>query len=398
MRQRLRWAIVALSVIGLLRGVSVPVVEALTGVRVAYTDYGHRGNVLIMDASGRFLTPVTTRAGSGVSYPHYSWSPDGRYLLLVRQHSLGQALLWDLLLMDSNGDLIRTLVTGAPWSPLFPPAWAVDGDQIAYVAKKMTAGTITHNAVNRLDIQGHFLLLFEYDSKDFYENSGPPPSDSLFEAETGQAMTAPSAQWSVSRSVVVYGTSPGPGLAMLNVHNGRLFVAHQASEAALSSLGVLALRNAGNVVLVDTATGGVIRTVAPGELPAWSSDGRTLYFERRTPGTPLLFHAVTGALTSSFPTYTSAIWRVRADGVGLVRLTSQDAFGFGPLRPLADGSVICSRVDNSRALWQHQPAGSAAYPPAQLSRYSPGVQIQRLDASGTVITLVGHAGRPATQP
>jgi Tol biopolymer transport system component len=111
------------------------------GTPVAFTAYAHGDNVYLMDAGGGAWTTVTTRAagsGGSIRYPYYSWSPDGKYLLLVRETDGRDAhtpSTWDLLLMNRQGDLLRTLVARAPIDSLFPPSWAVDGDQIAYVAR-----------------------------------------------------------------------------------------------------------------------------------------------------------------------------------------------------------------------------------------------------------------------
>ena len=58
-------------------------------------------------------------------------------------------------------------------------------------------------------------------------------------------------------------------------------------------------------------------TTEPSEdiVPAWSRDGRTLYFVRRTPGPLLSLRDSLGNAIAS-QTYTTAIWQARADGSG----------------------------------------------------------------------------------
>src|SRR5205807_572020 len=101
------------------------------------------------------------------------------------------------------------------------------------------------------------------------------------------------------------------------------------------------------VVLANPRTGTMVRTVGPGELPAWSHDGKTLFYVRRITGKLLhMFDSVTNPISSQ--TYTSEIWRTDSEGKNGVRLLRQDAFGLGPLQVMPDNHIlIFSHVDNA---------------------------------------------------
>ena len=97
-------------------------------------------------------------------------------------------------------------------------------------------------------------------------------------------------------------------------------------------------------------------------------------------------------------TYTTAIWRANADGSHLLRVTSQDAFGFGHLQMTPDGRfLIYSRVDNPWNLWQHRLAGNR-YTNTLLQLYGPRVSIQRLAVGGQPVTIASGAGSPVVRP
>jgi hypothetical protein len=149
--------------------------------------------------------------------------------------------------------------------------------------------------------------------------------------------------------------------------------------------------------LPEPTPGALGRAIAPGELPAWSRDGRVLYFVRRTPG-PLLHMRDRLGNEADSQTYTTAVWQGRADGSSLRQIAAFDAFGTGPLHLAPDGrSLVFARVDNSWALWRHRLAGDVVTP-ALLARYGPRVAVVRLSLDGTLHTLVADAGQPAVQP
>jgi len=132
-----------------------PIPTSYAAVRVVFT--GKDGNVHMMDANGNNRSQLTSLAsnGSGVSYPWYEWSPDHKYILLVRSHINASS---DLLLFNQNGNLLSTLATGIPLGyPAFYPTWAIDDDVILYVAAKQVSATNSCNVtlfVSRVNVQG----------------------------------------------------------------------------------------------------------------------------------------------------------------------------------------------------------------------------------------------------
>jgi hypothetical protein len=151
------------------------------------------------------------------------------------------------------------------------------------------------------------------------------------------------------------------------------------------------------VVLVDPRTGAVRRNVARGELPTWSHDGRTLYFVQRTQQQNLGWQDAFGN-TVGTTIFSTAIWQARSDGSGLSRLTTQDAYAFGPLSAMSDGkALIFALIDNSLNLWRHRQADNHI-PDSVLAQYGPTTSVRRLDlATRSLVTLATNAGRPEVQ-
>src|SRR5690349_19176558 len=128
---RLILCTLALVVGGLSTNVSVAAPAPPTlPVLVAFT---RAHNVYLMSGAGGRSAAITTRGGvSGIQYPAYSWSPDGKYLLLLRWHS--NSSKGDLLLLNQRGKVLRTLAPSIPAPADFWPGWAIDADQIAFIA------------------------------------------------------------------------------------------------------------------------------------------------------------------------------------------------------------------------------------------------------------------------
>lgn len=378
--------------------------------RVAFT---RLNNVFLAGLNGTARVAVTTRgtdaqAANPVSYPFYSWSPDGKYLLLVRWS--GQKQTQTLLLLDARGTVLRTLASGPP-SLHFFPSWALDADQIVYDAwerpVKNARMARAYHAVNRVDLAGHKAFAWWFYADDFCESEGNAPAEELYAREFGTDITRPSMQWSVRRHLAVYSTTCFGGLLATDTRTGqtRRLGSRNASwyDAALSPLGVLAVASGhggfgigGHVLLANPRTGAVLKTLPAGESPIWSPDGQFLYFTHRTPGRTLPLRPVAPAAWSNTPmqTFTSAIWETHADGSGLARFPPQDAYAFGPLH-IANGgqTLVYSRVDNPWTLWRHRRADNR-YTDSMLRLYGPRVQIQRVNPGDSPVTIVSGAGRP----
>ena len=367
--------------------------------------FTRNANVFLMPANGGTTNVVTTRGSTsydGIHYPAYAWSPDGKYMLLVRDHG-GQS--FDILLLDQSGTVLRTLVTAAPAFYDVLPGWALDADRVAYVAAIIAGKTDLQVVVNQVDLTGHSTPLWRYHALEGCGGGTPDPSGQLYWREVGYEGVAPTLQWSTRQRLAIYTSACIGTVSVTNLQTGAT-QPFGSGEVALSSTGqAAAVRysdTAGvlvpEVVLVDPRTGTIRRTVAPGELPSWSPDGRSLYFVQRTRQQQLGWQDELGNnLGTSI--FSSAIWRAGGDGAHPTRLTTQDAYGFGPLSVTPDAkALIFSRIDNSWNLWQHRQAGNRI-PTSFLSRYGPTTSVQRLDlATHAVKTLASTAGHPEVQP
>jgi len=362
--------------------------------------YSQNFNVYQMNALGGNRHTLTSRGSGyrGIYYSAYSYSPDGKYLLLVRSDRGAGSLL----LLNPNGSVLRTLAR-VPVYTDFAPTWALDSDRIVYIASEPQQRRPSRVSVDSVDLLGRTSFLWSYSSTGLCEDYTFDPAELLYDQQTAGDGHSPTVQWRVATHLAVYTGSCGGGtvyVANTRSHVSRLLNLRW-TEASLSPPGRLAVtqvsRGGSHVLLTYAYPGAPVRSVAPGELPLWSRDGKFLYFVNRTPGMVLsLRNPARQAVTSR--TYTSAIFRANGDGGHLLRLVSDDAYGFGPLSLTPDNrSLVFSRVDNLWRLWNHRlPNGS--YTDAQLRQYGPRVSIQRFISGQTALTLALNAGRPAVQP
>ncbi len=378
---------------------------AAPDLRVVYTQHE---NVFLLDtASGRTLQ-LTTRGGQGdVDYPGYAWSPDGRYLLLVRDNRT--TLAKDVLLLDRTGTVLRTLASTAT-SSVFQPSWAADSDIVAYVATTTQAAAGPPGVIDHLwsvDPSGRRAPLWSFVEAMGCGGGTSDPSAQLHWRETGFGGVAMTFSWRTAQHLAVY--TPTLCAGTVDVTDTRTGQTGQLGrhpsqwgEGVLAPNGTVVAAVIGGgqdrtVVLAAPRAGALGREVAAGELPAWSPDGRVLYFVRRTPGPLLHLRDSLGNETDS-QTYTTEVWQSRADGTRPRRIASFDAFGAGPLHVAPDGrSLVFARVDNSWTLWRHRLAGNIVTD-ALVARYGPRVAVVRLSLDGTLRTLVADAGQPALQP
>lgn len=372
-------------------------------------------NVFVTNTAGKSVTAITSRGTGyqGIYYPWYQWSPDGRYILLVRSEpATGNRRQEDLLLLDARGKILRTLATMPAYTDFYPH-WAIDGDQIAYVAwtKWPKTSTIPYYAINGVGIDGKKHVVWGYWSIGVGCGGGTSdPAETAFWGETGFGGMPSSLQWSLARHLAIYSAGCDGGLKLTDTRTGATRVLgtqrNSWNEAAISRAGTLAVTGGTcgsktctpNILLVNLTSGAIVRTIPGGELPSWSPDGRTLYFERRRPSrTRITMVDVTGNTVTFQPNITS-LWSAHADGASEKQLLAEDAFGFGRPAVTGDGrSIIFSRVDNDWRLWNHRLTGNR-FSPALIRQYGPSVSIQRFDSSGGLVTIATHAGLPSVQP
>ncbi len=402
-RQRLLVVPAVLSMAVWLGGAASAVTPPARPLRIVFLRHD---NVYLLDTATGTSRALTTRGGHGdIYYPWYEWSPDGRYLLLVRGHQ--SSTVQDLLLLNADGAVLRTLASTQVTS-IFAPHWATDANLIAYVASATPSATVPGNVdhLARLDVQGRRSPLWSFGEPAGCGGGTSDPSEMLQWTQTGFGSLAMTFYWSTTRHLAVYTNSLCAG--SVDVTDTRSGVTRPLGlhptlwhEAVVSPSGVIAATtvsaNSRTIMLTTVQPGAPVHAVGPGELPRWSRDGRFLYLIRRTPGAVLHMVDEFGNPVDS-KTYTTSIWRCNADGSGLVRLASFDAFGAGPLHLTPDGrALVFARVDNSTNLWKHRMAGNRIT--ADLfARYGPHVSVARLGLDGSLTMLIGDAGMPAVQP
>jgi hypothetical protein len=274
---------------------------------------------------------------------------------------------------------------------------------VAYLAARLGGQRGVRELVYSVDVNGRRSLLLSYeDVAGGCGGGGGDPTQTLYWEQTGNGGMSWPLQWSMKQRLAL-----GDGMlfdlrAGTARHLGR--GPAQLSEPALSPSGALAatVRTCGHVecdsrvVLVNPRTGTAARTVAPGEMPAWSPDGRFLYFVQRVPGRVLKMTDPNGN-SVSIATYTTILWQADARGTYLQRLAIENAYGTGFLQVTPDGrSLVYSRVDNAWSLWQHRLSGGR-FTDAMLQRYGPKVRIERLDLGRQPVTILAGVGLPAVQ-
>jgi WD40-like Beta Propeller Repeat len=371
-------------------------------------------NVFLMNTDGTNIVTVTGRGTGyqGIYYPWYQWSFDGKYLLLVRSEPLPKSQRRQhLLLLDPTGHVLRDLAT-LPESADFFPSWALDANQIVYVASENwpKSASAPLNTVNIADVSGNTHVAWRYRS--IGEGCGggsPDPADAVYWQETGFGGTPASMQWSTSRHEAIYSASCAGGLYLTDTRTRSTRALGQQgsrwNEAAISHAGKLAAVAetcpngicSRSMVVVNLTSGAVVRNIPGAQLPRWSADGQTLYFVKRVPGRTLRLHDESGN-TYGFQTETSEIWRANADGSHQLRLLSEDAYGFGPLSLTPDGhSIVFSRIDNDWGIFQHRLAGNR-FTAAIVTKYGPKAAVQRFDSGHLPVFIANDAGSPAVRP
>ena len=365
--------------------------------------YLKNNNVFFIPAAGSSATAVTTRGHSGangLSYPWYQWSPSGRYMLLVRQPAKGG---YDLLLINRQGDLVRTLLRNVG-AGSFYPTWAIDADVMAYSLYADTTPNYFVFSAYQVDLHGRSSLLWKAKGGggcDF-GTGDEDPALPLYLSESPHLHAGMS--WSATERLAVYRTSPCPGvpLNLTDFLKGTTVYLGDGEtvwrNAALSrdgrfvaSIETVTRASVGETIVVADAQTGSIRTrLGSGTSPVWSSDFRHIYYSEQRVSHVLPFkpdHAQS-------PSMISTIWSVTPSGTERTMLLRQPVYVYGRIQPTPDGrSLIFSSVDNCDVLWQHRLPGDT-FDANLLKLYGPHVRIQKLDIGGALQTLAVDGGTP----
>ena len=257
----------------------------------------------------------------------------------------------NLLILDRTGTVLHTLAGGAGD---FYPAWAVDGDQVAFVADSGYDHGRAYFDVDAADAGGHVHHLWRSANAQFCD-AGEGALDPAAALAVREAPLDPSLRWSLTSGMAYYSSPCSPGLQVVSVRNGATKVLGAGQEwhsPALSRAGVLAVigqpggpNGAPAVELVRPATGAILASLGSGETPSWSADGKSLYYQVRTAQSTLAFGSGTTALTTT--RYLASIYRAPADGSGHSVVVRVDAYYLAGLSQIpGNGGVAFSAVGN----------------------------------------------------
>jgi hypothetical protein len=376
---------------------------ALPPILVAFTQ---SSNVFFINLKTGARTVVTTKGrdnGKGASYPWYGWSPDGKYLALLRINNGADAKVpQNLIILDRSGTVLQTLVGGAGD---FYPGWAVDADQVAYIADAGYDHGHAYFDVEAADVKGHTTRLWRSSNAQFcgIGEGAADPADGMYLRESTLDR---SLRWSLHAGNAVYASPCAPGMQMITLHTGKSSVLGASQgwhSPALSRAEKLALvvQSSGTssvptIQLVQATSGTVLTSVGPGETPSWSVDGKAIYYQQRVAKSVVAIGTGTAAITSTV--YLVSICQAPADGSRHSVIATVNAHFLGGLSQVPGStSVIFSAVGNDTK--QASPLKPGESLDAHLHKPNqPHVDIDQVDASGHVSVVVRNAGLPAVQP
>ena len=368
--------------------------------------FTQNSNVFFLNLATHVRTVVTTKGrddGTGATYPWYGWSPDGKYFALLRiNDESGAKVPQNLLILDRTGTVLHTLAGG---SGDFYPAWAVDGDQVAYIADSGYDHGRAYFDVDAADAGGHVRHLWRSSNAQFCD-AGEGALDPAAGLAVREATLDRSLRWSLTSGLAYYSSPCSPGLQVVSVRNGATTVLGAGQEwhsPALSRAGVLAVvgqpggpNGAPAVELVRPSTGAVLASLGSGETPSWSADGKSLYYQMRTAQSTIAFGSGTTAMTTT--RYLASIYRAPADGSGHSVVVRVDAYYLAGLSQVpGNGGVVFSAVGNDTERSTPLKMGESL-DKAWREANQPNVNVERVDASGRVTIVVPDAGLPAVQP
>jgi len=274
--------------------------QHISGVRLVYSSYlKDQGNADIMialpDGSGLLqlaITPDITEL-----YPCFS--PTGMQVAYVaRQRSDEGKAEYSVWIMDSDGQN-RLMVEGVPGVIYEQPRWSPDGRYLAYAASE-TAPSIRKWSIilydlstgEKIDLTGSLIATARYPAW------APDGKSILFSGIAPRSYTAGILKIDLATQEisVVYDTPAEEIQPAISPDGQRLAFLAYSSSASESNR---------DIFMVDLETGKSLRLTEHESLdqaPAWSADGRSVYFE-------------------TFRTGEQTLWAVNSDGSGTRQIT-----------------------------------------------------------------------------
>lgn len=379
------------------------------------------GNVWLMNADGSDQRQLTTDGKQSsldnlaefpyAVYQWHSWSPDGSYLLMVRDTYLsegGNASSRDFFLYDVVADTVTLLTSGLEPNP-FQPAWALDTNQIAYISEE---GDIygdhqpldVTSTIDRIDLTGEILGSMSIANRRtippeilYFQN----PSLELWYQEylRGFYVALPAIQWSTNNDTALFFT--GAGSVVELIWSTGVSQVLGPGDPELAKDGSITGRVSS---LPNGATTDASRPAGDlfGPLVGWSPDrSRYVFSTAETVRDQQRLTPADGSVEwdRNLIDRHVVLWSANADGSDLQRLYEVEAFGLGVPSVAPDSSfVVFSEIENPTELWDNRLPGDLYNREVQ-ETYAPHIRVMKVDlATGGVTELAEDAGRPAVQP
>jgi hypothetical protein len=387
---------------------------AITGEAIAYV----QDNTLFIRAldGGEAIAVETCPQGSYCLLQYLKWSPDGQRLLYYYYDYNGVYVNDSLRLADRQGN-VQTVSDDI--AGLQPGAWSPDGRAIAFFrptyassetepmagvyevwtaavpSEDLGAGSVD-GAVGALQPVGTVHISSGCgggglsQSQALYENEGGTPFGFLMGVT----------EWTAS-DILLYTTACG------NVGNGRFDMNSgmelEPFDTALRSLVLNNRRDRWYAVtgsswpaattdnqLVtgtpDSPAVEMIPTSQPIELVFYGPVSGRLYYTARE----VMEWAVLPDQGLYFPFYRSALWTMNPDGTGETLLWQAEGHAFAGVTERPDGSLLFTRVENERALYQAAQDTTIT----DLAPYAPQRHIMQIPATGgEPVVVIANAGQ-----
>ena len=401
-----RLAISILAAMTVVLAVQLPTAagSGVAAPNMVYTHDGHQYMVSLAGGPAKLLKiPAQRRGLLGPLSESYEWSSDGRYLVSEGGAFGPPASLW---LFSRSGHRLRSLNRCKPFaiqcllgSVWFPSSgnWASDADRLVDAPPTLTSCSArvcraSGEPIYTVGLHGKVHQLWPHHpipisgggiNNVIFIGNDPAGLLLLTEVLGGARFTF----WNVEDHDVAYQTFGSPGhewIVRNTVTGGHWSLPFASGSITMSREGRVAGIDHGFVAVRPLRRYGRVHRIARGYAPAWSPDGRWLYYVSRAKLRNIAFklHVRREILPSclhrhppnchgriklhykwvwqktSSAVYRVSVYRVQANGLHREKLFSQISYGFADLNPLADNSgVVFSDIPTDLSLWQHRGPG-----------------------------------------